>query len=443
MQKSFRSFSIGVLNLLANAGVFIPYFFCLMLYNIHKTEPIFVLPFLMLYTFRCIGMLLTAQIKRSAIKMMNVSSIFGVLGSISMLFADKIFFGILGGILLGLASSWIWPYFLTIRSRGKLSNEFSMTKQSWLYSLIAMILLLVVSFVAMKYKAMAIAFLLLAILFLFAWFGGVFLKNEIDFYREDDFKASFIHPSRLILNLVYLTILVVLMFSIRYSRLKTTSHSLDLIMCLLAAVILGTLIYVQLGIHKKIFPLSLGALNRGFVMNFLLLYSTFDSTLRFNFEATVWIFVIYLLGFEIGPMLLKKFPQYRYPTLFVGMLLTLFNFVPLYFLGLFLAAVFVGADNTLLNRSLYSSPNLDGERAFLVKYQLSSIGNISQQLIYMSLVYLLSYFLNLNVLSFFNPTVHGATYTTLTIVHTVITIGILLISMITYHFVKKLPLTDE
>lgn len=443
MRKYFEIFTVGVLNLLANAGVVIPYFFCLMLYDLHKTEPVFALPFLMLYTFRCIGMLLTAQIKKSAATMLNVSSILGVLGSISMLFAYKAVFGVIGGILLGLASSWIWPYFLTIRSRGKLDNEFSMNKSHLLSSGIMLIILLIVSLLATKVKIMDIAFGFLAIVFLLAWFGGVYLKKEIDFYQKDDYQASFIHPSKIILNLVYLTILVVLIFSIRYSRLTDTTHYMDLILCGLAAIILAVLIYYQLDIHHRIFPLSLGALNRGVVMNFVLLYSTFDSTIRFNFSATPWIFVVYILGFEGGPILLKKYNQFRYPVLLLGLLLTLFNYAPIYFIGLFLAALFIGADNTLLNRSLYANPNLDGERAFLIKYQLSSIGNISQQLLLMAFIYVLSYSLNLNVLSFFNSTVHGASYDLLTWVHFIVTLAVFLVSSITYHFVKKMPLTDE
>lgn len=214
-------------------------------------------------------------------------------------------------------------------------------------------------------------------------------------------------------------------------------------MCLLAAVILAVLIFNQLDIHRKIFPLSLGALNRGIVMNFLLLYSTFDATLRFDFSATTWIFMVYIIGFELGPIILKKYLKYRYPLLLVGLLLTLFNVTALYFVGLLLAALFVGSDNTLLNRSLYTNPNLDGERAFLIKYQLSSIGNISQQLLYMTFIYLLSFFMNINVLSFFNPVVKGADFSLLTIVHIVVTLFVFLMSSITYFYVRRLPIDDQ
>lgn len=437
MRKTLEMLGGGALNLVANAGVAIPYFFALMLYNQHKTEPVFALPFLMLYTFRCIGMLLTSQIKKSASTMLNVSNLFGVIGSIALMFSGQAFFGVLGGILLGLSSSWTWPYFLTMRSHGKLDNEFSMDKKQLASSGVTLLILLLVSWLATKTNDMALAFAFLAVMFLLSWVGGVFMKQEIDFYHNNDYKAKFVSPSRVILNLVYLTILVILMFSIRYSRLTTTSHYVDLIMCIFAAIVFGMLIYYQLGLHKRIFPLSLVAINRGIVMNFLLLYSSFDSTLRFGFNSMVIVFVIYLLGFELGPMILKKHVELRFPLLLVGLLLSLFNFAPVYFIGLLLCAIFVGADNVILNNSLYSHPNLDGERAFLIKYQLSSVGNISQQLIYMTAIYMLSYFNNLNVLSFFNSTVKGATYSMLTGLHTGITLEIFVISSITYYCIRK------
>lgn len=437
MRKSLEALSTGVLVLLANAGVVIPYFFCLMLYNQNKSDSVYALPFLMLYTFRCIGMLLTAHLKYPATTMLNVSSAFGVLGSLLMLFSEYSLFGVLGGILLGLSSSWIWPYFLTIRSRGKLADQYSLGRDSNLSSLIALIVLLIVSYYASLSQAINLAFGVLAIFYVLAWLGGIYIKREIDFYQVSDFKLSRPKANRVILNLVYLTILVILIFMIRYSRLTTTSHVIDLLMCLLAAIILGILLYYQLEIHKRIFPLSLGAFNRGVVMNFLLLYSAFDSSLRFKSNTTAMIFIVYIVGFEAGPILLKKIIEWRYPLLIIGLLLTLFNFVPLYFLGLFFCAIFVGSDNVILNQSLYSHPNLDGERAFLIKYQLSSIGNISQQLLYMTFIYILSYSFNLNVLSFFNAQSQGASFKLLTMMHTVITLWIVIFASVTYYFVHK------
>lgn len=437
MRKLFESFSVGVLVLLANAGVAIPYFFCLMLYTQNKTNPVYALPFLTLYTFRCIGMLLTVHLKRSAASMLNISSFIGIIGSICLVFAGNPFFGIVGGILLGFSSSWIWPYFLTIRSRGKLDNEFTLTKINSISSAVSLLLLLVVAYFASLKDVMGFAFIFLGILFIFSWFGGVYLKHEIDFYDKKETRQGSLSPNKIILDLVVLTILVILIFSIRYSRLTTTSHYIDLILCGLAAIILGALIYFQLDIHRKIFPLSLGAINRGVVMNFLLLYSAFDSTLRFKFNTMVMVFVVYLVGFELGPIILKNFVKYRYPLLLIGLLLTLFNFTPIYFLGILFCALFVGTDNVILNDSLYSHPNLDGERAFLIKYQLSSIGNISQQLIYMSIIYIFSMLLNVNVLSFFNASVSGASFGLLTLVHTIIVLGIFCISSITFFFVQK------
>ncbi|MFD1472296.1 hypothetical protein [Companilactobacillus mishanensis] len=438
MRQTFETFSVGVLNLLANAGVVIPYFFCLMLYTQNSGDPIFALPFLMLYTFRCIGMLLTVYIDWTASTMLNLSNIFGIVGSFTMFFAANPVMGIIGGILLGLSSSWIWPYFLTMRSRGKLDEDFHITKNHWIAALVAMVILVGVGYFSNKAQLLDVAFGFLGLIFIFSWFGGIYMRHQIDFYQNSDYKISIQNPSKLLLSLVFLAILVILIFSIRYSRLTTTSNSMDLIICLLAVIVLATLIYFQLDIHRKIFPLSLAAINRGVVMNFLLLYSIFDSTIRFKFNSTMIIFIIYLVGFELGPILLKKIRKFRYPILIIGIIFTLWN--PTYFVGLLLSALFIGADNVILNDSLYTHPNLDGERAFLIKYQLSSIGNISQQLIYMTTIYILSYSLDINVLSFFDQSVSGASSTLLTTVHFFISLGVIVLAGITYYAVRKYPI---
>ncbi|MQS89564.1 hypothetical protein [Companilactobacillus mishanensis] len=437
MRRTFETFSVGVLNLLANAGVVIPYFLCLMLYTQHSGDPVFALPFLMLYTFRCIGMLLTVYINWTASTMLNLSNIFGILGSFAMLFAANPVFGITGGVLLGLSSSWIWPYFLTMRSRGKLDEDFHITKNHWFAALVAMVILIGVGYFSNKIQILDIAFGFLAIIFVFSWFGGIYMRRQIDFYQNSDYKISLKNPSKLLFSLIFLVTLVILIFSIRYSRLTTTSSSLDLIICILAVIVLATLIYFQLDIHRKIFPLSLASLNRGVVMNFLLLYSIFDSTIRFKFNSTMIIFIIYLVGFELGPILLKKIRKFRFHILIIGIIFTLWN--PTYFVGLLLSALFIGADNVILNDSLYTHPNLDGERAFLIKYQLSSIGNISQQLIYMTTIYILSYVLNINVLSFFDRSVSGASGSLLTTVHLFISIWVIILASVTYYSVRKYP----
>ncbi|AKP67169.1 hypothetical protein [Companilactobacillus ginsenosidimutans] len=441
MRQNFETFSVGVLNLLANAGVVIPYFFCLMLYTQNSGNPVYALPFLMLYTFRCIGMLLTVYINWTAATMLNVSNVTGIIGSLSMLFAGNPFFGILGGILLGLSSSWIWPYFLTMRSRGKLDENFKITINHWMAALVAMIILVAIGYLSDKMQILNLAFGFLAIVFVFSWFGGIYMKRQIDFYSNSDYKISIHNPSKLVLALIFLVVLVILMFSIRYTRLTNTSSVMDLLICLLAVIVLATLIYFQLDIHRKIFPLSLAALTRGVVMNFVLLYSIFDSTLRFKFNSTMIIFVIYMVGFELGPTLLKKFTEWRYPVLIIGIIFTMWD--PTYFFGLLLCAIFIGADNVILNDSLYTHPNLNGERAFLIKYQLSSVGNISQQLIYMSVIYILSFAMNVKVLSFFDKSVSGATYSLLTNIHLFISIWIIFVSAITYYSTRRFKLSSK
>jgi len=83
-------FNEGVLDLLANAGVAIPYFFCLTLYNQNKSIFVYALPFLMLYTFRALGMLMTTFITLPASTMLSMSSLFGFIGSLCILGALQI-----------------------------------------------------------------------------------------------------------------------------------------------------------------------------------------------------------------------------------------------------------------------------------------------------------------------------------------------------------------
>ncbi|WP_025025247.1 hypothetical protein [Companilactobacillus nodensis] len=427
MRKIFETFSEGVLNLFANVGVVIPYFFCLSLYNNNKNIAAYVLPFLMLYTFRSIGMLLTVYIPFSASTMLIISNLFGIVGSLLIVVALNPVFGILGGILLGLASSWIWPYFLTVRTKGKIINDFHITKLHWQGSLIAMVILGLVEWLSVKYSSYNAAFILLAVFFAISLYGSYTMKNKISFYHNGTTPEHDRNYS--IIGVIFITVLVMLVFAIRYSRLKTIPHIWDLGIGVVSLVGLLILLMYQLKIHRNLYPLSLASINRGIVMNFVLLYTIFDSSLRFEFSTLLTVYVIYLAGFEFGPFILKKHLNLRYPLLILGLILSFFNIT--YFVGILLCALFVGSDNSILNNSLYNDPKIESERAFLVKYQLSAVGNISQQLFYMIIVYLLGYIYRINVLDFFN--VNGKVDSSLLlIVRLAVTFGVLVSAFITY-----------
>ncbi|WP_025085953.1 hypothetical protein [Companilactobacillus paralimentarius] len=377
MKRITNVFNEGVLDLLANAGVAIPYFFCLTLYNQNKNIFVYALPFLMLYTFRALGMLLTTFITLPASTMLAMSSFFGVIGSLCILDASNPVFGIIGGILLGLASSWIWPYYLTVRSRGKMDKEFKFNRMHTLSVILTLILLIAVQLIATKTKVLSLSFVLLAFLFFAAMVGGMNITHRLTFYQGIETKQKFRVNS--LFSLIVLASLVMLVFIIRYTRLKAVSQTFDLIISIVAIMLFLFLAYYQIDIHKKIFPVSLVAINRGVIMNYVMLYAVFDSTVRFGFNSLMLIYAIYLIGFELGPVILKKYQSFRYPLLLIGLILSLFNFT--YFVGLFFCAIFVGTDNRILNDALYNHPDLDSERAFLIKYQLSCVGNVSQQLV--------------------------------------------------------------
>lgn len=91
-----------------------------------------------------------------------------------------------------------------------------------------------------------------------------------------------------------------------------------------------------------------------------------------------------------------------------------------------------------MNDSLYSNANLDAERAFLIKYQLSSVDNVSQQLVYMTTIYFISYFMKINALGFFNNSItNGPTNGFLYGVHIFITAVVFLYAVVTFYFVHK------
>ncbi|WP_334333571.1 hypothetical protein [Companilactobacillus sp. HBUAS59544] len=433
MKRITNVFNEGALDLLANAGVAIPYFFCLTLYNQNKSVFAYALPFLMLYTFRALGMLMTTFITLPASTMLAMSSFFGVIGSLCILGAGNPVFGIIGGILLGLASSWIWPYYLTVRSRGKMDKEFKFNRMHLLSVVLTLILLLVVELIATKTKLLSLSFVLLAFLFFAAMVGGMTITHRLTFYQGIETKQKFRVNS--LFSLIVLASLVMMVFIIRYSRLQAVSKTFDLVIGVAAILLFLFLAYYQIDIHKKIFPVSLVAINRGVVMNFVMLYAVFDSTVRFGFNSLMLIYAIYLIGFELGPVILKKYQSLRYPLLLLGLLLTLINFT--YFIGLFLCAVFVGTDNRILNDTLYSHPDLDSERAFLIKYQLSCVGNVSQQLVYMTTIYFISYFTNINALGFFNNLSDGPTNGVLYAVHIFITAVVFIYAAVTFYFARE------
>ena len=433
MKRITNVFNEGVLDLLANAGVAIPYFFCLTLYNQNKNMFVYALPFLMLYTFRALGMLLTTFITLPASTMLAMSSFFGVIGSLCILGAGNPVFGIVGGILLGLASSWIWPYYLTVRSRGKMDKEFKFNRMHTLSVILTLILLVAVQLIATQTKMLSLSFVLLAFLFFAAMVGGMNITHRLTFYQGIETKQKFRVNS--LFSLIVLASLVMLVFIIRYTRLKAVSQTFDLIISIVAIMLFLFLAYYQIDIHKKIFPVSLVAINRGVIMNYVMLYAVFDSTVRFGFNSLMLIYAIYLIGFELGPVVLKRYQSFRYPLLLIGLVLSLFNFT--YFVGLFFCAVFVGTDNRILNDALYNHPDLDSERAFLIKYQLSCIGNVSQQLVYMTTIYFISYFAKINALGFFNNHVtDGPTNSVLYGVHIFITVIVFIYAATTFYFAR-------
>lgn len=434
MKRIINFFNEGVLDILANGGVGIPYFFCLTLYNQNKSIFNYALPFLMLYTFRALGMLLTTFITLPASTMLAMSSFFGFLGSLCIIGAGNPVFGIIGGILLGLASSWIWPYYLTVRSRGQMDDEFKFNRMHGLSALITLLILVGMQLLATKTNLLNISFVLLAFLFLAAMIGGMHITHRLTFYQGIEKKQPFRINS--LFSLIVLASLIMLIFIIRYTRLKTVSNSFDLIISLASIVIFFFLAYYQIDIHKKLFPVSLAAVNRGVIMNYVMLYAIFDSTVRFGYNTLMLIYAIYLIGFELGPVILKNHNELRYPILLLGLVLALFNWT--YYIGLFLCALHVGSDNRILNDTLYKDDNIDAERAFLVKYQLSSVGNVSQQLVYMTTIYFISYFMKINALGFFNDNVSsGPTIGVLYGVHIFITIFVFIFATVTFYFVRK------
>ncbi|MQS75608.1 hypothetical protein [Companilactobacillus halodurans] len=433
MKRITSIFNEGVLDLLANAGVAIPYFFCLTLYNQNKSVFAYALPFLMLYTFRALGMLVTTFITLPASTMLAMSSLLGVIGSLFILGASHPVFGILGGIFLGLASSWIWPYYLTVRSRGQMDKEFKFNRMHTLSVVLTVILLLIVQLIASKTKFLNLSFILLAFLFFASMVGGLQVTHRLTFYQGIERKPKFKVNS--LFKLILLASLVMLIFIIRYTRLKAVSNSIDLLISLAAIVLFLFLAYYQIDIHRKIFPVSLVAINRGVVMNYVMLYAIFDSTIRFGFNSLILIYTIYLVGFQLGPIFLKKFQSLRYPLLLLGLILALFDYT--YFIGLFFCSVFVGDDNRILNDNLYHKADIDSERAFLIKYQLSCVGNVSQQLVYMTTIYFVSFFTKINALGFFNNHItDGPDIGILYGVHIFITAIVFVYAATTFYFAR-------
>lgn len=441
MKTKVAVFSEGVLNLMANAGVVVPYFFCLTFYNQNKNLAAAIYPFLMVYAFRTIGMLLTSEIHQPTVKMLIVANGFGVVGSLLLLGAHLPALGIIGGILLGLASSWVWPYYLTVKYRGQQHQEFKLTKFHWLAALVTIAILGVVEYFDASDAQLSWSFLLLAILYALSLLGSWQMGQKISYYQKTDlqntdWRAHVTDKLRLAQNTLLATVLLILVYAYRYTRAKATPRYFDLILALVSLVVLALLIFYQLAAHHKLFPLSLDAINRGVVMNFVMLYAVFNSKLRFtNLSTLMIIYTLYLVGLELGPLLLKNYREQRYFVLFAGLFLTLFNWT--YFLGIFACAVFIGADNRLLNDAIYLDPRVEAERSFLAKYQFSSIGSVAQQLLFMMSVYFVSYFQKVNVLSFFNPSIAGATQLQVTLLNLFIVLCVGLSSWLTYRAMKK------
>ncbi|MFC6316239.1 hypothetical protein ACFQHW_11745 [Lapidilactobacillus achengensis] len=400
MQTRQNTIAEGALNLLANTGCILPYFFCLVAYQQNRDWRL-ALPFLVLYAFRAVGILLTAWIELAAAPMLVVANYCGLLGALCLLWPENLLLSTLGGALLGLAASWLWPYFLALKTTLGTGPKSFLTTEHWLWGGVLLIILMIVEQLSTWEVTFRGAFLVLAGLYGLALLGVRSLGRRFPEFAGSTNQLERTLPSQYEISdgptgatvqqeaapaprrrlgwpeKLGLLALLLICYGLRLTRLikltPAVTEGIGLFCLLLGLVVLG----LQLYWGRRWFPWSILLLNRGIMMNLLLLYAVFASEQRFQRPTLLPIYCLYLVGMLCGPGLLRSRQFWRYPMLVVGLVATLWSAT--FFFGILACALFLGSENQWLNQQLPVAFPRQSLRIFLVKYQLSALGSLLQQ----------------------------------------------------------------
>lgn len=405
LKQAGIDFSVGTLNFLANTGVMLPYI--LILFQYQKTQSAtYLVALVTVYISRAASIFYTKRFNFRSSTYLILTLVLGALGSLPFALTQSVGWLIVGSLLWGYSAATIWPYFLTVKLHLTHTTPFKMKRVYWLVFL-GLIILLELDFVLKL--SFSLTFALLALLNLAALPGGLLL-NEFthDFYRgQPNQRHGLKQFWRWWLSVVFFAAIAVLT-TLRKSNLALPAW-LTLVIILVALVIALIELYAD---RRKLREFKLRLLNRGFLLSFVLLFSSFMAYFYWGKLGMYLIFVVYLIGFEGGAGIINALAHHdparkqrlSGALLILGHLLVLIPWKYPYLLGLLLMALYIGYDNPTINRDMYESQVVDNDTAMIDKYRFSTAGGLICQLCLFGLLALVGWLGQLPILDFFKPT---------------------------------------
>ncbi|WP_243133492.1 hypothetical protein [Weissella koreensis] len=373
-------FSYSFLNFIANVCVFLPYFITLMAYA-NNHNPLLLVTLAFIYATRSVSIMLF-NIFSNKWNNILISIAAGILGALSMAMIPlNIYSSLLAGILLVYHSATLWPTFFA----GKVDLDYtSKINQKYIWSIfILLIVMLVAILLAHPYSESyyQINFLGYGILSMLCLPSAY--KMTKDLAKQDVQKISDNNP-------ILFLALVFIIFTIRgvlflLSKGLSKNYGLDL----LISIILIILIVYVISVSKKfsrniVFNLTI---LRGMLMVYVLFFATFYSMNWFGSKAPIIMYILYLIGFESGSIVVKKVNVKPDLLLYFGALMISIPNQYSYLLGILLWTLYLGYLNVYLNKNHVKGEFFNGGSGIIRKYQISSYGSqIGYSIIFITLL---------------------------------------------------------
>ncbi|WP_304055407.1 hypothetical protein [Levilactobacillus namurensis] len=397
--------SVGTLNFLANTGIMLPYI--LILFQYQKTQsPTYLVALVTVYIARAASIFYTKRFNLRSSTYLIITLVFGALGSLPFALTDSLGWLLVGSVLWGYSAATIWPYFLTVKLNLAQTTPFKMKSVYWVIFLLLAILLGIDLGLKLSFS---FSFALLAVMNLVALPGGLLL-NEFthDFYRgQPNQRHGLKQFWRWWLSVIFFAALAVLT-TLRKADVPLPAWD-TLAIILIALVIALIELYAD---RRTLHNFKARLLNRGFMLSYVLLFSSFMAYYYWGKLGMYLVFAVYLIGFEGGAGIIKALAHHdpqqqdrlRHQVVIAGHLLVLIPWKWTYLLGLLLIALYIGDDNPTVNQELYESDVVDNDTAIISKYRFSTAGGLLCQLVFFGLLVTISGINNLSLLSFFKPT---------------------------------------
>lgn len=350
----------------------------------------FVLPLILYYSFKTTVLFLIKIKPIKTSRLLKISILIGVVGSVlGAFYSLSFFFILLSGALLGICSGLLYPSFLTVQFHEKTLNNFVISKRDQLYSFGFALVYLYFLFYLIKFSIVS-TFIFLAISLLL-------LLIILSVYPAYDIKETQEYPNYPKVESLFLfSIGFFSIFIIKVDKRLGVANSLPMFFLFLIIVV-GIYLFLLYKIkperrYSKL--LTQLIVLKGMLTNFILVFCPFYQLIENGGNAVYHIYGIYLVGIVFSPMFFNFIGRkVKEETLIIfGILIGLFllSFGVTFYLGVFIITLFSTRFNQLLNQWVYNAADLPRDYRLLAKYRLNNLGSIIHQIMMMFIIYVVT-----------------------------------------------------